>query len=141
MFKEVRFFGGKDALPRGSDEKRVKMRNEHSTKESMKHTKLEQIYTECLQAMENHKPCQRVSENEGGLDECKPFGEEGWKTITWTDNDKDNAKEKFGDVKYQKTVKCLKTKAEKIVESRVDKRTRMDTTGQKTGTNSRRSKQ
>jgi len=136
MFKEGRFFGGKDE----SGPNRVKMKTGQAPKESMQKTKIEDIYRQCLEAMKEGKPCQPVSNTEGGLDECEPFGKEGWDTVTWTDKDKEDAKN-IENNDYEKTVKCLKTKVKKILDSRVDSRKRMVTTGQKTGTNSRRSKQ
>ena len=103
--------GGKAQKPVGADDLREKIK---------------EVYEDCLEAMGQGKECDKVSRKEKGLDDCKPFGEEGWKTVTWDQDDQETAIEKFGEEQYEETLKCLRGKAIKIALNRQNNRPRTE---------------
>ena len=107
---------------------------------SFEREKIEEVFKACLDAMGKGKKCERVSKTEGGLDECKPFGEKGWDSVTWTDGDKEDAQKLVGDKdKYKETKECLNRKARILATAQMKKRTRVEPDGQTPKTNSRSS--
>lgn len=97
--------------------------------DTIKPGKLKQVYVDCLRNMKAGEHCERVSEREGGLDECIPFGTPPWDTYKWTENEKEIVKENVGDEQYAKTLACLKSKAQKIANKNHQKRVRMNSSG------------
>jgi hypothetical protein len=96
-----------------------------SKEETIGREKLKQVYLDCLALMKDGKPCERVSEKEGGLDECEPFGKKPWDTYDWTEREREKVQNNVGKNQYDKTLACLKNKTKKILDNSQSKRVRM----------------
>lgn len=86
--------------------------------------KLKQVYIDCIIAMGKGNECERVSDTEEGLDGCKGFGEPPWNTFEWGEQQKKKVAKELGE-EFSESLKCVRSKAKKIVENQNKKRARM----------------
>lgn len=90
-------------------------------------SKIEEVYRQCLVEMDSTRTATSKGTCKAGLHVCGKFGTEVWRSKTWTDQDKDTVIEKLGHQEYDETIKCLRTKVNRVVLEQHKKRTRVVT--------------